>query len=84
LHRFRFWGYALLLALVLVLGIVFLLQNTEPKIGLRFFHVQLPEHGLGFWILLAFLFGLVLGALLNGISGRWRRWRRSAEEKLKH
>ena len=57
---------ALLLA-VLVFGVFFSLQNTQP-VALDLLFVQLPEQYLALWVLLAFALGGLLGVLVSSFA----------------
>lgn len=79
----RWCGY-LLLALVLIYGVLFAIQNTAA-VPLDLLIIKLPERSLALWVLLAFavggILGLVLGSLaLLGLKRQVARLRRQLDK----
>ena len=57
----------ILLLLVLILGILFSIQNSA-LISLDLLLVELPEQRLALWVLLAFAVGGVIGMLISAFA----------------
>lgn len=62
----RLSALALLLA-VLVFGVFFTLQNTQP-IALDLLFIVLPEQYLALWVLSAFALGGVVGVIVSSLA----------------
>lgn len=62
----RLSALALLLA-VLVFGVFFTLQNTQP-IALDLLFIVLPEQYLALWVLSAFAVGGVVGVIVSSLA----------------
>jgi putative membrane protein len=56
-----------LLALVLVFGVLFSIQNTD-KAALDLLVIQLPEQRVSLWVLLAFATGGIVGMLISSAA----------------
>ncbi len=68
--------------IILAVGILFTVHNTEP-VAIDLVFVQLPEMTLSLWLIIAFLLGGVVGLLLSGVTILTLRTRlRSAQRKV--
>lgn len=67
---------------ILAVGILFTVHNTEP-VAIDLVFVQLPELSLSLWLIIAFLCGGLLGLLLSSLTIVTLRTRlRRAQRKI--
>jgi len=74
----------LLCLLILLVGILFTIHNTD-KVAIDLIFVQLPQASLSLWLIAAFVLGGVVGVLLSsfavlGLKTRLRSARRHANQ----
>ena len=61
------WLVLVLLLMVLALGVLFSMQNTD-KAALDLLIIQLPEQRISLWVLLAFVVGGIAGLLVSSVA----------------
>ncbi len=78
------WVFILLLFLVFVVAMVLASENSA-EVSLRFLSYESPSWPVSWWMLTAFLVGVLFGSLLNLFSNtRLRLRRRTAEKQMIH
>jgi len=61
------WFFRLVMALVFILVLLAASENSSP-VALTFLSLQSPEWPVAWWVLLAFVLGVLFGVVLNMVT----------------